>query len=261
LSVSGLVFFCVLVRAFEFSPPLGPAGAMLAGTAVDDWQAQFSHNPALTTGSGRLAGGGSYCAPFGLADVHCVAACLGSKVGKWAGGFGVTSLSFDAYHETDVHIIGGWKPLSGLSAGIGAHWMIKDQGRYGVDGVPRFDAGALWETGRLRLGGAALGVNMPRFDNGDELGLRLLAGAAFRPVESLVLAFDLFRNGEQEGANLGAEFRIVPALALRAGGGVGPLNYAAGVRVSVGFLAVDYTYRFHPQLKETHAVGLQAAWR
>ncbi|UCG42354.1 MAG: hypothetical protein JSU73_10840 [candidate division WOR-3 bacterium] len=261
MSGSALFCLCVLVRAFEFSPLLGTAGAILAGTAVSDWQAQFSHNPALTTESGRLAGGAAYCAPFGLADVHCAAACLGSRVGGWAGGLSVTSLSFDAFRETDVHANAGWMPLPGLSAGVGAHWMTVDQGRYGVDWAPKFDVGALWETGRLRLGAAALGVNMPRFANGDELGLRLLAGAAFRPVESLVLALDLNRYEEQEGVSLGAEFRLVPPLALRAGGGVGPLSYGSGLRISAGSLAVDYAYRFHPQLKETHAVGLQAAWR
>lgn len=261
MSASGLFFFCVLVRAFEFIPRFGTAGAMLAGAAVDDWQVQFSHNPALTTESGRLAGAAAYCVPFGLADVHCAAACAGSKVGTWAGGIRLTSLSFDAYRETDVHAIAGWEPVPGLSAGIGAHWMMVDKGRYGADGVPKLDAGALWQTGRLRLGAAALGVNMPRFVNGDEIGLRLLAGAAFRPVEDLVLALDLFRHQEQQGADFGVEFRIVPVLSLRAGGGVGPLNYAAGVRVAVGVLALDYAYRFHPQLKETHAVGLQAEWR
>jgi hypothetical protein len=43
--------------------------------------------------------------------------------------------------------------------------------------------------------------------------------------------------------------------------GVAPLRYAAGLGATVGPLGFEYAYEFHPQLKETHVLGLRAAWR
>jgi hypothetical protein len=88
----------------------------------------------------------------------------------------------------------------------------------------------------------------------------LLAGS-WRPVDDLLLALDLSRERSDEDAAFGAEFRLVPQLGLRIGVGVAPLRYAAGLGAEVGPLGFEYAYQFHPKLKETHVLGLRAAWR
>ena len=87
----------------------------------------------------------------------------------------------------------------------------------------------------------------------------MLAGS-WRPIDDLLLALDLGREGDDEDAAFGAEFRLVPQLGLRLGVGVAPLRYAAGLGAAVGPLGFDYAYQFHPTLKETHVLGLRAAW-
>ena len=75
-----------------------------------------------------------------------------------------------------------------------------------------------------------------------------------------MLALDLGREGSDEDAAFGAEFRLIPQLALRLGLGVVPLRFAAGLGATVGSVGFEYAYQFHPVLKDTHVFGLRAAW-
>ena len=104
-------------------------------------------------------------------------------------------------------------------------------------------------------------LNSPRWREGTELPSRVVLAGSWRPVDDLLLALDLSRQSSDEDAAFGAEFRLVPQLGLRFGVGVNPLRYAAGLGATVGPLGLEYAYEFHPQLKETHVLGLRAAWR
>ncbi len=254
------MFWLLLVMAFEFSPPAGKAGGMLAGAAVADWQNSFVLNPALVMEADRFQTGLVYSRPYGLDHVDWgrICAVLGRE--RWSGGVSINSLSFADYRESDLQLNLGIEPAARVTAGLGVHLMVRDMGRFGIDAVPAFDLGVNWQTGVLCLGAAGFRLNLPRFGNGDELPLRLVLAGSLRPVETLLLALDVSRAGEEESVAFGMEFCLIPPIDLRIGVGYEPLSYGAGLGVRVGFLQVDYSYRFHPQLKETHILGMQASW-
>ena len=87
----------------------------------------------------------------------------------------------------------------------------------------------------------------------------VLAGSWY-PVDDVLLALDVSRERDDEDAAFGVEFRPVRQLGLRLGVGVVPLRYAAGLAATVGPLQLEYAYQFHPTLKESHVLGLRAAW-
>jgi len=77
----------------------------------------------------------------------------------------------------------------------------------------------------------------------------------------VLMALDVGREGSDEDAAFGVEFRLVPQLGVRMGVGVAPLRLSGGVGATAGPVGVEYAYQFHPMLKETHVLGLRAAWR
>jgi hypothetical protein len=202
----------------------------------------------------------SYSRPYGLDGLDWGQLAGGVRHGTWAWGVGITSLGLDRYRESDVQVAAGLELPGDVRGGIAIHWMMVDRGPLGIDGVPSFDLGVAWQRGILSVGAAGRRINLPRFDSGDELPLVLLAGAALQPVDELEVAADLRREGSEYKLGLGTEFRIVPVLAIRVGGAYEPLQYAAGVGIAVGPLRLDYSYRFHPQLKDTHSIGVRTAW-
>jgi len=234
---------------------------MLAGAAVADWGNSFSHNPALMSHTTAVRGGLTYCRPYGLEGLDWVRGCIGVGLGCWSGGFGLSSMSFAGFRETDIEVGIAAEPMHSLAAGLGVHALAVDFGGSGADVAASFDVGLAWHSGIVGFGVAARSVNSPRFENGDGIPVRLVLAGSVKPAESFLLALDLCKTGSDEGACLGMEFDFLSQLHLRAGIASQPLLYAAGVGVDVGPAVVDYTCRFHPQLKETHVVGLQAAWR
>jgi hypothetical protein len=137
--------------------------------------------------------------------------------------------------------------------------MVSAGQDYG-DVVPAFDAGVCWRSGRVRVGAAGLRLNSPRWHDGTELPPRVVLAGSWQPVDEALLALDLGREGSDEDAAFGAEFRLIPELALRLGVAVVPLRFAAGLGAAVGPLGFEYAYQFHPVLKDTHVFGLRAAW-
>ncbi len=255
------LFWAMLLASFEFAPATGRVGSMLAGAAVTEWQSSFCLNPALAGHAEQYFAGATYCRPYGLAGLDWFHAGIGTNQGRWSGGVSIGSLSLDRYRETEIRLEVAAVPVASLALGAAARTLINDAERRGTDVVGAFDIGACWYQGTFGFGGVASAVNEPVFDSGDKKPLQLVLGAALRPVEQLLLALDVRRTGPDEGAAFGIEFNLVPPLDLRVGIGYEPLVYATGVGLHVNPVSVDYAYRFHPQLKETHVVGLALQWR
>jgi hypothetical protein len=254
------VVLLLLLSAFEFPGLSGRSSAMLAGSAVDDGQHSFFLNPALGVDEGRFHAGVCYSRPYGLPGLTWGRACGGWSSGRLAAGLGFSTLSLDRYGEQDVEVVVGGTPIPSVAVGLGIHALFLMAGPEYGDFAPSFDAGACWRSGRVRIGAAGLRLNSPRWREGTELPVRVVLAGSWQPVDDLLLALDLSRERSDEDAAFGAEFRLVPQLALRFGVGVAPLRYAAGLGASIGPLGFEYACEFHPQLKETHVLGLRAAW-
>jgi hypothetical protein len=255
------VVLLLLLSAFEFPGYSGRSSAMIAGAAVADCQHSFSLNPALSVNADRFQTAISYCRPYGLTGLAWGRASGGWSSGRLSAGFGFSTLSIDRYAEQDAEVVVGGSPAPSVAVGLGIHALILRTGPQYGDLAPSFDAGACWQSGRVRVGVAGLRLNSPRWREGTELPPRVVLAGSWQPVDDLLLALDLSRERSDDDAAFGAEFQPVPQLGLRFGVGVAPLRYAAGLGATVGPVGLEYAYEFHPQLKETHVLGLRAAWR
>ena len=255
-----MVLFLIL-SAFEFSGQNGHASGMFAGAAVPDAMHSFFLNPALAVHDGRLQAGASYSRPYGLPGLDWGRAGGVWSSARFAAGVGLSILGLDHYSEQDVQVVVGATPMPGVAVGLGIHALVITAVQDYGDLAPAFDAGVCWRSSRVRVGAAGLRLNAPRLADGVDLPTRVILAGSWQPVDEVLLALDLGREGSDEDAAFGAEFRLAPQLGVRMGVGVVPLRLAGGIGATVGPVGVEYAYQFHPTLKETHVLGLRAAWR
>lgn len=248
------ILLCVLA-AFEFSAATGPASATIAGGAIDDWRCASAANPALAAASGRIDVAVFYEQPYALAGLEHVGVQAGASFGRIAAVAVGTDLGLGGYHESDLGLAFATRVLRNGTFGVGVHALVVRRSG-SVEFAPALDAGGCWDLGRVRVAVSGTGLNGPRLGGAHDLASTIMLSAAWRPVDELLLAGDLVRDGSDEEVRLGGEFRIVPALGLRAGIGTLPLRYAAGVAASAGPVALDYAFHLHPSLGGSHQFGL-----
>ncbi len=233
---------------------------MIAGGAVDDWRNAFCHNPAFVTYNGRVGMFVEYCRPFGLSGVDQLQLAVSGKQGRWAVAAYGSRTSLARYQEIATSVVVGYSPVDSLAVGTAGRFLTAETFGSTMDAVVSFDLGASWRRGVYAIAASALGVNEPRFANGDVVSLRPNLSFSFRPAIHLLLAFDVSKSNSDEQMAFGMELNIAPPLDLRVGIGYKPLFYGAGIGLRTGVISVDYSYRYHTRLQETHFLGLTAAW-
>lgn len=254
-----MICLWALLMAFEFQSAGAREAAMVAAGA-GDWMASFTRNPALLLNAERIDLAGGYCSPFGLEGVEHLSASAATQRGNWAIAAAVASLGFDRYRESQAVVCGGLHPWRAIALGAGIRWLIVDQGSRGVEMVPAFDVGATWQSDKLILAAAGRAVNRPGLGPTGAVPTTLILSAGATPVDDLRLLADLVLESEEVSGAFGCELLLLPQFAVRAGLGTGPLRYGGGIGLLVGPIGLDYACRFHPQLKETHQIGLSARW-
>ncbi|MGQ9707588.1 MAG: hypothetical protein ACUVUR_01770 [bacterium] len=227
---------------------------------MTDWQNSLTHNPALAINEHRLAGGFVYAQPFGLQGLTCARAAVNYRLKMLHITSGLQVLGLKNEREFDLGTVLGTRLLTGLTVGIGIHGLVRDQKGYGGDFASALDFGILWLAGRLRLGIAGQRLNSPRFRAGDELNSVIRAGLSWEPVSALHLAIDAEKDSNIERLLGGAELRLFPELCLRCGVETFPFSLRAGMSVRVDWLSLDYGYHYHPQLGDTHILGINLIW-
>jgi hypothetical protein len=251
------VLLPALLVAFEQGLPLGAWAAMHAGSAHPDWRNSLSHNPALAAAAPRWAAATGYWRPHGLEGVDHFGLAGAAGLGSWSCVAGFSQLGFDRYHERDLGVAGAYRAFTGLSVGAAGHLLTVGSGSAGTEAIVAFDAGVAWQAGRLRVAAAASRLNVPRLAGGDELPAVLRAGIAAEPFDDLAVALDAATTGSDPELGLGLELRLLPQLAARCGGRYPPLGYSAGLGLAAGPVAVDYSFRYHAELRDSHIFGLQ----
>lgn len=251
----------VFLSAFEFSGGSGPAGAMLAGGAVADWRHGLRLNPALVDTVSGLGAGIGGCRPYGLEGVIWTTTALHMERQRWSVSLGAASLALGRFRESDFQLVCAGSPVTDVWLGAGTHFLLLNQNYAVPDLTLALDAGARYAWGRFAVGAAVSNLNRPRWRDDTVQPARLTLSAAWQPVDELLLATDVVRTAGSEAAAGGVEFRLAPPIALRVGAATAPLHYAGGLEVTAGWFGIDYAWRFHPQLKDTHVVGLCFKWR
>jgi hypothetical protein len=246
----------VFVTAFEFFPASVRTAGMAAGCAVADWQNGWALNPAVTADDQRLAGSIIYAQPFGLPGLNFARAGLHYRAKMFAITSGLQVLSMEGEQEFDLGAVSAINLPGGWSAGFGLHGLILNQRGYTGDFVGAFDFGIGWVGAGLRLGMAGQHLNFPRFSNGDELKPAFRFGLCWTPAAPLLLALDVEKDAEIERFLAGVEYNLLPELALRAGVETFPFSLRSGLSLRLGGLGLDYGYHYHPQLGDTHILGI-----
>lgn len=259
-----ILVLLLLPVAFEQPLPLGASSAMFAGAATD-WRHSLTHNPALPSLGPRQGLAAGYWRPHRLEGVNQagLAGVLGFE--RWSVLAGFNRLGFDRYHETEIGIAGAYRvwparaARPGLALGVSGNLLAVTTDPSRLEAVAAFDAGMILDAGPVRLAGSVSRFNRPRFQNGDELPAAVRVGLAVRPLADLVTAFDFSWERTDPELALGLEMRVLPILTLRCGGRYPPLGYAAGLELAAGPVAVEYAVRYHPQLRDSHILGLGLA--
>ncbi|MBN2537971.1 hypothetical protein JXB37_06840 [candidate division WOR-3 bacterium] len=228
--------------------------------AAGSWQSASSVNPALAAAIDFLVLSADYWRPYGLAGVDHLDVRVAAGRSSWSVMAGTASLGFDRFREVDVYACGTYRPGRQLAVGLGLHWLLVDQGVRGIRAAPAVDLGMLWQVGRFRLGAAGRSLNRPDIGSAGLIPPRFLAGFEYSPVDELILAADATYCSGSTSAGFGCEFLLIPQLAIRAGVGTAPLRFGGGLGVRVGPVGLDYAYGFHPQLGESHHLGVTVAW-
>ena len=90
-----------------------------------------------------------------------------------------------------------------------------------------------------------------------DLPQRIVVGAGYRPISSVTTTISLDKTIGFDTQVLGGfEFRPIPWLALRVGAGTQPNRISAGFGIRFKGFVLDYSFRNHPVLPETHKIGL-----
>lgn len=188
-------------------------------------------------------------------------------------GYDATGAKAGQFSASDLLLGGGYArsfPKSGLSLGGQVKVARRTIGSVSAQSV-LLDAGAAF-TPRRRglLGDATFGLalrNMGssvKFDRvGEPVPTEMLAGASLRRLDDrLLTSLDVRLPLKQgPGVRLGAEFWLMPALALRAGLNL-MQDQGPGLRAGVGFLVlngvmVDYAFLPMGELGMTHQIGVR----
>lgn len=250
----------LLVVAFEPVLPIGPAAAMHAGTAHPHWQNAFGRNPALAVSAPRLAFGVGYWRPYGLEGVDQVGLTAAAGFERWAVALGISQLGLERYRERDWTVAGSFRVFPTVSVGAAAHLLTVTTSPARTEAVVALDAGAVWSVGSLHLGVAADRFNLPRLANGDLLSATVRAGLTAEPLEDFAVTLDASWSEHGGAAAAGFELILIPQMRLRCGVSYPPLAYAAGLGITAGPVEVDYALRYHPQLRDSHILGLRLSW-
>ncbi len=240
--------------------PAGAVGGIGAGVAVEDWQHGFGVNPAMAVSGVRFGAGVTYARPYGLSGLNCIRSVVNFSWGKIATVAGGQLLGLGTYKEWDCGLALGTEPIKGLKVGLGVHGFVQELGDYEVRGVPVFDLGGVWRNGRFAFGFSGQRLNSPQLSGGDKILPRFILGGSWEPVQGLVIAIEGRKQGNVDGGAAGVGFQFFPELILRAGVETAPLLWRGGLRIQLGCCGIDYSYQLHPELGDTHILGISGQW-
>jgi hypothetical protein len=247
----------LIPMAFEFNAPGDLGSAMLAGVGMPRSENAVFRNPSLLCLLPSSSIGLAATRPFSLPDVGF--ARLKVALRGPALGARLSLLSAKGYQELTGSISKGVRASDHVAFGASLNvYALTITGEYS-EVMPGLSAGVAYSVPGLCLGAAIHDFNRPSLGGGDVMPARLMLGVGVTPNPSLCFGAD----GQYDNAlqlRFGASFILNPALTLAIGMGTNPLRYAAGLQASLKGLGFNYTYSFHPRLKETHELGLSCSF-
>lgn len=247
-----IIFY--LIAIFDFNEPGGPSSAYFANSTIISLYDATAINPASLPRIGNNGLALVYTKPFGLSTLTYNRLIL--NLNRPALGFSFSSLGQTGYYEHTFTLATGFALNKNFSYGIilkGYNVNIRD---YGNDFFPSLNLGILFKQSTYRLALVFADMNNPKSKQGDLIPASLQIGGLLNSFNGFSLSCDFLKNTVSERFLGGIELNLLPIFSLRFGVATNPYLIAGGFGVSLKNLSIDYGYRYHPRLKETHVLSL-----
>ncbi len=241
--------------AFEFLN-VSPRSAAMAGVGVAGVRANSALNPAHCLNRSNISL--NYYRPFQLPEIQAMAVHASGRFRGWGGGISIRALDHRLYHE-QVFQAAAAVSIEQLRVGGRLGYGLIDIANYGHTQTMMLDVGAAgalteflhWGVCIQNAGFAKLGPN------GEPLPQRLQLGFCL-DFDSLVFSGQLDKETDfAVDYALGAMFRLVDLLSLRAGVGTMPGRMSAGFTLHLFQADFDYAYVSTAGLATMHQFAVQ----
>jgi len=237
------------------------AGAGVAGSDLNE--APFQ-NPASLAGAPPWRCSSTLSRPYGLAELSCGQAGASRAWPATGIAAALYSCGSSAYREITAAAALGHAFTPGLVFGVTLRYLHIAIARYGAAGALLGDLGGRLDlTGRLSTGFCLRNLGHAVIGRCHEpLPQSLQCGLAFALASASSLCADLyFESGQSLAVRCGAEHRLGPYLALRAGFNSAARRFAAGFGLHLEGFSIEYSATSHPWLGLTHQFGLTCVSR
>ena len=200
--------------------------------------------------------------PFGLPELGVEAAAIGLRTNFGVIGLAARRFGFELYREVSATLAYAYS-VSNIGFGLSLNRHSVAISRYGSASALGLDAGLLAIlSNRLACGLSVKNLNAPRIGVAREPLPQVFAiGIEYIPAGGVSLVGDYRKESGRAGAaRFGFEYRIVTALALRAGFSDAESRTTGGIGVQYGLFRLDYAFESHQELGWTHEFTLSIRW-
>ncbi|MEO0093711.1 MAG: hypothetical protein ABIK67_05600 [candidate division WOR-3 bacterium] len=239
---------------FEFYEPGGPGSSYFASTTNNSFYSATAINPAMLSRIDKSGIGLVICQPYGISNLTY--SRLAGNLNRPSLGLSLATLGQTGYHEYTFTFALSFPIDKYFSYGLILKGYYLNIENYGDDLFFGLNLGLLYQQRTYRVGIVIEDLNKPRSYQGDLIITTLRIGATFLPTDNLTFSSDFLKNGDSEQLMGGVEFMLLPIFSLRIGLRTNPYQLALGFGIIAKHLNLDYTYRYHPSLKETHIISL-----
>jgi len=282
LILSLLLIGCAFAGAFDDRYPSARAAGMsnaFVAVSNDVWSAYY--NPAGLAGINTYQAGLAYHKPF---NYTFFSSAFGSAVLPISAEYGTAGISVESFgvkykgntlnQEYVAALSHGFYLLNdihtSLSVGYNLKYFHMDLGEsvggleLGSGGTFGLDVGLQASVyKRTYLGLFVYNLNAPSLgvDVARDLPRRVVIGAAYKPYTGLTTALSLNKTiGYDTQFEAGFEFALIEMLNLRFGASTNPNRFTAGLGILFESFNLDYGFRNHPVLSETHSFSVMYSW-
>jgi len=261
--------FAILAALAGFSIPAqgafqdgttGPVALGMGGASCALMQSPWGTlaNPSLLSSAGpfHLA---AMISPhrFGLSELATgrMLAIVPTAWGTFAGS--VSHEGFGLYREIVAGLSGGWQMASGFHAGVSVRYFHLAIAGYGMGHAVGIQVGFLLVLNRVASFGFSAGnINAPVLGRSEErLPQTYRTGVSVSLADGFEVAVDLAKDVLHPlQVQSGFQYRLLNELIFRAGTGLEPSSFGAGLGLRWSDIAFDYAFNLHPVLGLTHFI-------
>ena len=260
-----LILICLIAPAALWSQNGAPPGAGARGSAMGQSGLTFTDIQSIFSNQAGLAWLPAWAATvsgeqrFLLQEIRSVAAAAAVPTSSGTFGLQLHYFGFEAYREQKIGLAYARQLLDHFSVGAQFNYLQTRIEEYGSKGVLTFELGLQARVHpSLQLGAHLVSPARVEVAEGEPLPTILRLGFAYLPSEQLQLLAEVEKDLDFPiRFRSGIEYKLLPALALRAGIATAPAlaTFGIGLRLPKN-LQIDLASQYHQILGWTPAFSL-----